>query len=111
MKLLKDKIMSEGIVLNDSILKVDSFLNHQIDPELMMAVGKEFAARFADEKIDKVFTIESSGIACALTTALCLHVPVVFARKHADDGAVPACAGCVCPQAEKRADEQRSLHH
>ena len=82
MKLLKDKIMSEGIVLNDSILKVDSFLNHQIDPELMMAVGKEFAARFADEKIDKVFTIESSGIACALTTALCLHVPVVFARKQ-----------------------------
>ena len=82
MKLLKDKIKSEGIVLNDSILKVDSFLNHQIDPELMMAVGKEFAERFKDEKIDKVFTIESSGIACALTTALCLHVPVVFARKQ-----------------------------
>ena len=81
MKLLKDKIKSEGIVLNDSILKVDSFLNHQIDPELMMAVGKEFAERFKDEKIDKVFTIESSGIACALTTAL------------------------------KRADEQRGLHH
>ena len=82
MKLLKDKIKSEGIVLNDSILKVDSFLNHQIDPELMMAVGREFAERFKDEKIDKVFTIESSGIACALTTALCLHVPVVFARKQ-----------------------------
>ena len=85
MKLLKDKIKSEGIVLNDSILKVDSFLNHQIDPELMMAVGKEFAERFKDEKIDKVFTIESSGIACALTTALCLHVPVVFARKQKSD--------------------------
>ena len=82
MKLLKEKIMSEGIVLNDAILKVDSFLNHQIDPELMMAIGKEFAARFGSEKIDKVFTIESSGIACALTTALCLHVPVVFARKQ-----------------------------
>ena len=82
MKLLKEKIMSEGIVLNDAILKVDSFLNHQIDPELMMAVGKEFAERFKECKIDKVFTIESSGIACALTTALCLHVPVVFARKQ-----------------------------
>lgn len=46
MKLLKDKIMSEGIVLNDAILKVDSFLNHQIDPELMVAIGKEFAERF-----------------------------------------------------------------
>lgn len=82
MKLLKDKIMSEGIVLNDAILKVDSFLNHQIDPELMVAIGKEFAERFKECKIDKVFTIESSGIACALTTALCLHVPVVFARKQ-----------------------------
>ena len=50
MKLLKDKIMSEGIVLNDAILKVDSFLNHQIDPELMVAIGKEFAARFSSEK-------------------------------------------------------------
>ena len=75
-------IIYEGIVLNDAILKVDSFLNHQIDPELMVAIGKEFAARFGSEKIDKVFTIESSGIACALTTALCLHVPVVFARKQ-----------------------------
>ena len=69
MKLLKDKIISEGIVLNDAILKVDSFLNHQIDPELMVAIGKEFAERFKECKIDKVFTIESSGIACALTTA------------------------------------------
>ena len=94
MKLLKEKIMSEGIVLNDAILKVDSFLNHQIDPELMMAIGKEFAARFGSEKIDKVFTIESSGIACALTTALCLHVPVVF-----------------CPQAKIGTYEQPGLHH
>ncbi len=78
MKLLKEKIMSEGIVLNDAILKVDSFLNHQIDPELMVAIGKEFAERFKECKIDKVFTIESSGIACALTTALCRHVPVVL---------------------------------
>ncbi len=92
MKLLKDKIMSEGIVLNDAILKVDSFLNHQIDPELMVAIGKEFAERFKECKIDKVFTIESSGIACALTTALCLHVPV-------------------CPQAKIGTYEQPGLHH
>ena len=82
MKLLKEKIMSEGLVLNDAILKVDSFLNHQIDPELMMEIGKEFHRRFAGCGITKIFTIESSGIACALPTGLCLHVPVVFARKQ-----------------------------
>ncbi|MCD8359751.1 MAG: xanthine phosphoribosyltransferase [Acidaminococcaceae bacterium] len=82
MKLLKEKIMSEGLVLNDAILKVDSFLNHQIDPELMMEIGKEFHRRFAGCGITKIFTIESSGITCALPTGLCLHVPVVFARKQ-----------------------------
>lgn len=81
MELLKNKIMQEGIVLNDSVLKVDSFLNHQIDPFLTMKMGEEFAERFTGKKIDKILTIESSGIAVALTTALKLHVPVVFARK------------------------------
>lgn len=80
MKLLKEKIMSEGLVLNDAILKVDSFLNHQIDPELMMEIGKEFHRRF-QAAATKIFTIESSGIACALPAGLCMHVPVVFARK------------------------------
>ena len=82
MKLLKEKIMSEGLVLNNAILKVDSFLNHQIDPELMMEIGKEFHRRFSGCGITKIFTIESSGIACALPAGLCMHVPVVFARKQ-----------------------------
>ncbi|AZK44907.1 xanthine phosphoribosyltransferase [Paenibacillus lentus] len=82
MKLLKDKVMSEGIVLSDQVLKVDSFLNHQMDPVLMKEVGAEFTRRFAGEQITKVLTIESSGIAPAIMTALELGVPMIFARKH-----------------------------
>lgn len=81
MQLLKQKINEQGTVLNNSILKVDSFLNHQIDPQLMVAMGKEFARRFAGTEITKILTIESSGIAVALAAALELNVPVVFARK------------------------------
>lgn len=81
MQLLKEKIYKEGIVLNGGILKVDSFLNHQIDPDLMFEIGKEFASRFKGHKIDRILTIEASGIAAALTTGLVLHVPVVFAKK------------------------------
>ena len=82
MRLLKEKIKNEGIVLNNSILKVDAFLNHQIDPELMMELGRESSKRFADKEVTKILTVESSGIAVALTTALFFHVPVVFARKQ-----------------------------
>ncbi|HIU64678.1 MAG TPA: xanthine phosphoribosyltransferase [Candidatus Avacidaminococcus intestinavium] len=82
MRLLKEKITNEGIVLNNSILKVDAFLNHQIDPDLMMELGREFHKRFAAQNVTKILTIESSGIAVALTTALFFHVPVVFARKQ-----------------------------
>ncbi|TKC19202.1 xanthine phosphoribosyltransferase [Robertmurraya kyonggiensis] len=82
MKLLKEKIQSEGKVLSDQVLKVDSFLNHQIDPQLMVEIGKEFANRFEAEQITKVLTIESSGIAPGLMAALELNVPVVFARKR-----------------------------
>ncbi|RCX16148.1 xanthine phosphoribosyltransferase [Fontibacillus phaseoli] len=82
MKLLKDKVMAEGIVLGDQVLKVDSFLNHQMDPVLMREVGGEFARRFASEGITKVLTIESSGIAPAIMTSLELGVPMIFARKH-----------------------------
>ncbi|MCR8844026.1 xanthine phosphoribosyltransferase [Paenibacillus sp. SC116] len=82
MKSLKDKIVSEGIVLSDTVLKVDSFLNHQMDPQLMKEMGEEFARRFAEDHITKVLTIESSGIAPALMTALTLNVPLVFARKQ-----------------------------
>jgi len=81
MKLLKEKILTEGIVLSDSVLKVDSFLNHQIDPFLMQEIGKEFAKRFKDEGITKILTIESSGIAPSVMAGLFLEVPVIFARK------------------------------
>ena len=82
MQLLKDKIRNEGIVLKNNVLKVDSFLNHQMDPILMMEMGREFAKRYANCGITKILTIESSGIAPGLTTALELQVPLVFARKH-----------------------------
>lgn len=82
MQLLKDKIRNEGIVLRDNVLKVDSFLNHQMDPVLMLEMGREFAKRFADSGVTKVLTIESSGIAPALMAALELQVPLVFARKQ-----------------------------
>ncbi|MBA9088363.1 xanthine phosphoribosyltransferase [Fontibacillus solani] len=82
MKLLKEKVMTEGIVLGDQVLKVDSFLNHQMDPVLMREVGSEFKRRFAGEGVTKVLTIESSGIAPAIMTALELGVPMIFARKH-----------------------------
>lgn len=82
MQLLKDKILKEGTVLPGDVLKVDSFLNHQIDAELMRAVGNEFAEMFADEGITKILTLESSGIAPSVMAALQLKVPVVFARKR-----------------------------
>lgn len=82
MKLLEDRIRRDGRVLGTEVLKVDSFLNHQIDPELMVAIGEEFARLFANKKIDKILTVESSGIAPAIFTGLSLHVPVVFARKN-----------------------------
>jgi xanthine phosphoribosyltransferase len=82
MELLKRKIETEGRVLSDQVLKVDTFLNHQIDPTLMVEIGKEFRNRFKDEKVTKVLTIESSGIAPGLMAALELGVPVIFARKR-----------------------------
>lgn len=82
MKELEEKILEEGIVLGPNILKVDSFLNQQIDSELILKMGKAFAQHFKDKKIDKVLTVESSGIAPALATAIELGVKCVFARKQ-----------------------------
>lgn len=82
MKLLEEKIQKDGKVLNENVLKVDSFLNHQIDPDLMNEIGKEFASRFASDGITKIVTIESSGIAPAVFAGLHLNVPVIFARKR-----------------------------
>lgn len=82
MKVLQEKILNEGKVLSGDVLKVDAFLNHQIDPVLMQEIGKEFAKRFKEENITKIVTIESSGIAPAVMAALELSVKVIFARKR-----------------------------
>ena len=81
MKELQQRILKEGQNLGNGILKVDSFVNHQVDPMLMDACGKEFARRFSSLGATKVLTAEISGIAPALTTALHLGLPVVYARK------------------------------
>lgn len=82
MEMLKKKILAEGTAENESILKVDSFINHQVDPEFMREMGEEFARRFRDQGITKVVTIESSGIAPALMTAASLKVPMVILKKE-----------------------------
>jgi len=82
MQLLKDRILSQGKSLGGGILKVDGFINHQVDPVLMDACGKEFAQRFRHVNATKVLTAEISGIAPALTTAYHMGLPVVYARKH-----------------------------
>ncbi len=81
MHALKSRILQEGRNLGNGILKVDGFLNHQVDPELMDACGREFAGRFASIRPTKVLTAEISGIAPALTTAQHLRVAAVYARK------------------------------
>ncbi|SDL19360.1 xanthine phosphoribosyltransferase [Lacicoccus qingdaonensis] len=94
MDLLKERIMKDGTALSDTVLKVDEFLNHQIDPELMVEIGKEFKRRFSNKKIDKILTLESSGIAPSVMAGLEFGVPVVFARKRKsltlDDGLLTA---------------------
>lgn len=82
MQELNEKIKQFGMVLPGNVLKVDAFLNHQVDPELMLHVGQEFARRFAGEGITKIWTVESSGIAPAVMTGLAMKLPVIFARKH-----------------------------
>lgn len=82
MKLLEDRILKDGIAVNEDILIVDSFLNHKVDPELMMAIGQEFATHFKDQGITKIVTIESSGIAPALMTAYIMNLPLVIMKKE-----------------------------
>jgi xanthine phosphoribosyltransferase len=81
MKELKDRILQDGKVLSERVIKVDSFLNHQVDPALTIEIGKVMADRFRDQKITKVLTIEASGIHIAFATALSLAVPFVYAKK------------------------------
>lgn len=82
MHALEQKILAEGIVLSEEVLKVDSFLNHQIDPIMMQQIGQEFARLFKDAGITKIITIEASGIAPAVMAGLELGVSVIFARKY-----------------------------
>ncbi|HWI54972.1 MAG TPA: xanthine phosphoribosyltransferase [Desulfobacteria bacterium] len=82
MDILKNKIREYGVLLSDQVLKVDSFLNHQLDPELIVDIGREFAERFRQDEVTKILTVEASGIAVALTTAMELKVPCVFAKKN-----------------------------
>ena len=82
MDALEKRILSKGTVIDNRVLKVDSFLNHQIDTDLVFEIGREFAKRFQNVHVDRIVTIESSGIAIALATAAAMNnVPVVFARK------------------------------
>jgi xanthine phosphoribosyltransferase len=82
MRELQDRILREGKNLGNGILKVDGFINHQVDPILMDACGKELARRFKDIGATKILTAEISGIAPAVSAAYHLHLPVVYARKH-----------------------------
>ncbi|KAJ48963.1 xanthine phosphoribosyltransferase [Clostridium tetanomorphum] len=83
MEILKNRICKDGKVIEDRILKVDSFLNHQLDVELFNEIGKEFKNRFKNKKISKILTVETSGIGIACIVAQHLgNVPVVFAKKH-----------------------------
>ncbi len=81
MNFLEERILKDGIVKPGNVLKVDSFLNHQMDIALMDQMGEEFHRRFAGVQVTKVLTIESSGIAIACSVARCFGVPVVFAKK------------------------------
>ncbi len=82
MDALKNRILKEGTNLGDGILKVDGFINHQVDPILMDACGRQFANEFQDVNATKILTAEISGIAPALMTAMHMGLPVVYARKH-----------------------------
>ncbi|MFP4978841.1 xanthine phosphoribosyltransferase [Paenibacillus sp. CN-4] len=81
MELLKQRIMQEAVVVSDQVLKLDALLNHQVDPELTMEMGREFAARFEAAGVTRIVTVESSGIPVAFATALVMNVPLVFARR------------------------------
>ena len=82
MKALEEKILKEGKVLPGNILKVGSFLNHQLDVDFIMEMGREIARLFENSGVTKILTIETSGIAIAVGAAAAMHIPVVFAKKN-----------------------------
>lgn len=81
MELLMERIRQEGLILSDTVLKVDSFLNHQVDTQLALEIGREFARLFGDKPVTKVLTIEASGIQFAMATGIALNVPFIYAKK------------------------------
>ena len=81
MNFLEERILKDGLVKEGNVLKVDSFLNHQMDPILLDQIGEEFYRRFSGKNITKILTIEASGIAIAYAVARCFGVPMVFAKK------------------------------
>ncbi|MNZ73141.1 Xanthine phosphoribosyltransferase [compost metagenome] len=81
MKALQERISKEGLILSDTVLKVDSFLNHQVDTQLALAIGREFGRLFGNEPVTKVLTIEASGIQFAMATGIALNVPFIYAKK------------------------------
>ena len=83
MQSLKDRIRAEATVIGTDILKVDHFLNHQVDVDFLQEVGQELYRHFQDEPVTKILTVEASGIAVAVAAAMLFHVPVVFAKKSA----------------------------
>ncbi|BBE40340.1 xanthine phosphoribosyltransferase [Streptococcus dysgalactiae] len=82
MQLLEERILTDGNILGENILKVDNFLTHQVDYRLMKEIGKVFAQKYAEAGITKVVTIEASGIAPAVYAAEAMDVPMIFAKKH-----------------------------
>ena len=82
MKILKDKILQEGLALSETVLKVDSFLNHQVDAKLMYEMGTYFKEYFKEHGITRILTIESSGIAPTAMTALQMDLPMVTLKKQ-----------------------------
>ncbi|WNC13516.1 xanthine phosphoribosyltransferase [Brevibacillus brevis] len=81
MRELQERIVRDGKVLSETVLKVDAFLNHQVDPQLTMKIGERFAELFRDQNVTKVVTIEASGIHFAMATAFALGVPFIYAKK------------------------------
>ena len=92
MEKLKQRILSDGRCFPGGILKVDSFLNHQMDPNLMKSIAVEFAKQFGESSVNKILTVEASGIAPAIMLGFLLDLPVVFAKKK-KPSTVPAAGG------------------
>ena len=107
MKLLEDRIRTDGKVRGGNVLKVDSFLNHQMDIDLFNEMGKEFYRLFGDQKVTKILTIGASGIGIACIRAQYFHVPVIFAKKtqtkNIDGSVYTAQVGVLHPR--------EGLHH